>query len=320
MLQFLVTIVAVAIPTYLYMRIINGIDRYEKEPTRYLLGAFLWGAIPAIIVGILIELVLDIPVALVLGENTLGGQMITTALIPPVVEEILKAGAVAIIYLWRRHEFDGWVDGLVYGAMAGFGFAYVENVFYLLGTGNWSEWLSLFLLRVIVFGLMHGFWTSLTGIGFGVARNSTSRVYKFLAVTIGLSGAIASHMGHNGALVLSSQSDGGTILVALLNYGALVVLLICLRLVAARRDRNTLRTYLRDEVPGILSPEAYADLCSTKTHALARLQLSPRQQRNFVQIAAELAQKKRQLVRLGDEGYNSAEIDRLRAQLATFGK
>jgi len=194
MLQFLVTIVAVAIPTYLYMRIINGIDRYEKEPTRYLLGAFLWGAIPAIIVGILIELVLDIPVALVLGENTLGGQMITTALIPPVVEEILKAGAVAIIYLWRRHEFDGWVDGLVYGAMAGFGFAYVENVFYLLGTGNWSEWLSLFLLRVIVFGLMHGFWTSLTGIGFGVARNSTSRVYKFLAVTIGLSGAIASHM------------------------------------------------------------------------------------------------------------------------------
>jgi RsiW-degrading membrane proteinase PrsW (M82 family) len=320
MLQFLVTIVAVAIPTYLYVRAINSIDRYEKEPTRYLLGAFLWGALPAVVTGIIIELILDIPVQLVLGENTLGGQMISTALIPPVVEEILKAGAVAIIYLWRRREFDGWVDGLIYGAMAGFGFAYVENVFYILGTANWGEWLSLFFLRVIVFGLMHGFWTSLTGIGFGVARNSTNPARKVLAIVIGLSFAIVSHMMHNGALVLSGQSDGGTLLVALVNYGALMVLLFCLRLIAAQRDRSILQTYLRDEVPYVLSPEAYTDLCSPKAHALAKLRLSPRQQRAFIQTAAELAQKKRQLVRLGDEGFNSAEIDRLRAQLATFGK
>jgi RsiW-degrading membrane proteinase PrsW (M82 family) len=316
MLRFLVTIVAIAIPTYLYVRIINGIDRYEKEPTRYLLGAFLWGALPAVIAGILIELILDLPVALVLGDNTLSGQMISTALIPPVVEESLKAGAVAIIYLWRRREFDGWVDG----AMAGFGFAFVENVFYILGTADWGEWLSLFFIRVIVFGLMHGFWTSLTVIGFGVARNSTNPAHKVLAITIGLSAAIASHMVHNGALVLSSQSDGSTILVALVNYGALMVLLICLRLVAARRDRAIMQTYLRDEVPGILSPEAYADLCSTKAHALAGLRLAPRQQRAFIQTAAELAQKKRQLVRLGDEGFNSAEIDRLRTQIAIFRK
>ncbi|HEY3341676.1 MAG TPA: PrsW family intramembrane metalloprotease [Anaerolineae bacterium] len=314
------TIIAVAIPTFLYVRIINGIDRYEKEPARYLLGAFLWGALPAVIAGILIELILDVPVALVLGDNTLGGQMISTALIPPVVEEILKAGAVAIIYLWRRREFDGWVDGLVYGAMAGFGFAFVENVFYILGTGNWSEWLSLFFLRVIVFGLMHGFWTSLTGIGFGVARNSTNPAHKLLAIVIGLSAAIVSHMVHNGALVLSGQSNGSTILVALVNYGALIVLLICLRLVAARSDRAIMQTYLRDEVPATLSPEAYADLCSTRTHALANLRLSTRQQRAFIQTAAELAQKKRQLVRLGDEGFNNAEIERLRTQMAFFRK
>ena len=318
--RFLVTIIAVAIPTFLYVRAVNGIDRYEKEPTRYLLGAFLWGALPAVVAGILIELIMDVPVSLLLGENSLGGQMISTALIPPVVEEVLKAGAVAIIFLWRRREFDGWVDGLVYGAMAGFGFAYVENVFYILGTESWGDWLALFFLRVIVFGLMHGFWTSLTGIGFGVARNSTDNTRKVLAVLIGLSAAIVSHMVHNGALVLSSQSEGSTFLVALVNYGSLLVLLICLRLVAAQRDRNVLQTYLRDEVPSILSPTAYADLCSAKAHALANLRLSPRQQRAFIQTAAELAQKKRQLVRLGDEGFNGAEIERLRAQLAAFGR
>ena len=91
---------------------------------------------------------------LVLGENTLGGQMISTALIPPVVEEILKAGAVAIIYLWRRREFDGWVDGLIYGAMAGFGFAYVENVFYILGTANWGR------VAIVVFPARDRLWAN----------------------------------------------------------------------------------------------------------------------------------------------------------------
>ncbi len=322
MLQIMVTLVAVALPTYLYARAVNSIDRYEKEPARYLIGAFLWGALPAVVAGVLIELILGLPVDLLLGEKSLGGQLINTALIPPVVEELLKAGAVVIIYLWRRREFDGWVDGLVYGAMAGFGFAYVENVFYLIGSETWGDWLALFFLRVIVFGLMHGFWTSLTGIGFGVARNSTNQTRKVLAVLVGLFAAMASHMVHNGALVLNDATSGSTLLVALGNYGVLLVLLLCLRVIAIHNDRRMLQTYLRDEVPEILTPQAYADLCSPKAHALANLRLTPRQQRNFIQAAAELAQKKRQLVRLGtgDGGTDLGEIARLRTQLAAFSK
>lgn len=320
MLQILVTVVAVAIPTCLYMRVVRGIDRYEKEPTRYLAAAFLWGAVPAIIVGIIAELILGLPVAALWGEESLDGQFITSAVIAPAVEEVLKAGAVAIMFLWRRREFDGWVDGIVYGATAGFGFAFVENIFYIVGTDTWGEWLTLFFLRVIVFGLMHGFWTSLTGIGFGVARNSAGPSKKVLVVLITLSAAILSHMVHNGALVLAARSQGSTLLLALANYAVLLVLLISLRLLAARSDRALLRTYLRDEVPEILSPDAYAVLCSARSHALATLCLTSRQQRDFIQTAAELAQKKRQLIRLGDEAGNRVEIERLRAQLATFGR
>src|SRR5690242_14204473 len=110
MLQFLVTIVAVAIPTYIYMHAVRSVDRYEKEPLRYLVAAFLWGAVPAITIGIVVELILGAPVELVLGEKSLGGEVVSTGVIAPIVEEILKGGAVAIIYLWRRREFDGWVD------------------------------------------------------------------------------------------------------------------------------------------------------------------------------------------------------------------
>lgn len=158
--RFLITAVLIAIPTYLYIRIVISIDRFEKEPTRYLIGAFLWGAVPAVIIGIIAQLILDIPVEEILGAS-LTGQFITTAVNAPITEEILKGAVVAILYLWFRREFDGWVDGIVYGAMAGFGFAYVENIIYLLGTKTWEEWVGLFILRVIALGFMHGFWTAL---------------------------------------------------------------------------------------------------------------------------------------------------------------
>jgi protease PrsW len=320
MLEILVTIIAVAVPTFFYLRAIDSIDRYEKEPTRYRVATFLWGAVPAILLGIVIEVILGKPVALLLGRNSLGTQFINTAIIPPIVEEILKAGAVAVIYFWRRKEFDGWVDGIVYGATAGFGFAFIENIFYIVGAKSLGEWLSLYFLRVVIFGLMHGFWTSLTGIGFGVARSQTNPAAKSRAILLGLSAAILSHMVHNGALVFSGLSQGGTILIAVINYLILLVLLICLRFVAAHHDRAMLQTYLRDEVPGSISPEAYADLCSTKSHALANLRLAHRDQRNFIQAAAELAQKKREFIRMGNEDGNAAEIDRLRILLAAYGR
>ncbi|MCL5997358.1 MAG: PrsW family glutamic-type intramembrane protease, partial [Chloroflexi bacterium] len=84
--QLLITIVAVAVPTYLYMRAVRSVDRFEKEPLRYLVATFLWGAIPAVILGIIIELILDLPVQLVLGEESQAGNLVNSAVIAPVVE------------------------------------------------------------------------------------------------------------------------------------------------------------------------------------------------------------------------------------------
>ncbi len=318
MLKLVVTMIAVGIPTILYLRLIQSVDRYEKEPTRYLVSAFLWGAVPAIIAGMVIELIFDIPVTLILGDKSLGGQLVSTAFSGPIIEELLKAGAVAIIFLLRRREFDGWVDGLVYGATVGFGFAYVENLFYLMGTSSWGEWISLYFLRIIIFGMMHGFWTSLTGIGFGVARFRHNQSTKVIAIVMGLGAAMLSHMLHNAGMVLASPTGGISLLAALGNYVILLIMLLCLRVIAARNDRNTMQTYLRDEIPDILSPTAYALLCSTKSHALAGLRLSTKAERQFIQTAAELAQKKRELIRMGDENGNSTAIDQLRGQLSTY--
>ena len=312
-----ITILAVALPTFIYAWLVRRIDRYEKEPTRYLIAAFLWGAVPAVVLGLVIELILGRPIETILGSG-IASELTQTAGVAPIVEELVKGMAVAAVFFLRRREFDGWVDGVVYGSTVGFGFAFVENIFYIVDAGSTDQWLTLFVLRVIVFGFMHGFWTSLTGIGFGVARNSNRTRTKFFAPIIGLLAAIAGHMIHNGSLVLTEATTGATLCVALLNYGILLVLMIGLGVLAARNDSAMLKTYLIDEVPDTISADDYAALSNTQKNAQAHFLIAPRQRRAFIQLAAELAQRKRQLIKLGHEGKMHEEIELLRGQLRTM--
>ncbi|WP_008309316.1 PrsW family intramembrane metalloprotease [Leptolyngbya sp. PCC 6406] len=312
-MKLLITAIALAVPTAFYIGFIRSIDRYEKEPPAYLAYAFIWGAIPAIVAALILQIVFSIPVMLLLGEATLESEFVQAAFGAPITEELLKGMAVAIIYLTQRKEFDGWVDGIVYGAMAGFGFAYVENIFYLMGTSTWEEWGVLFLLRTIVFGGLHGFWTALTGIGFGLARYRHNPFIKVMLMTGGLLLAMAGHFIHNAAVTLVELTEGTSFLLALLNYGALLLVMGGLWLVAFWVDRARLRQYLQDEVPMVLSSKIYEAICDRRRwQMLKRLGLPKKQQRDLLQLSAELAQKKLQLQKMGDEGGNQREIDRLR--------
>jgi RsiW-degrading membrane proteinase PrsW (M82 family) len=295
-LLLLATPIIVLLPTLLYMRLVQNVDRYEKEPARYLLGAFAWGAVPAIIVGVILQLLLGLPITAYFGEESLAANFATTAIVAPVTEEILKGIAVAIVYLWRKREFDGWVDGLVYGATAGFGFAYVENLFYLWG--NAGEWLVLFVSRVLVLGFMHGFWTSFTGMGFGKARFEPKPARKALWVLGGLLVAIAAHALHNGAIVLAEASNGGTLCVSMLGYGSLIVLMLGLSRVAKRAEQTLFRRFLIDEVGTTISNEQFAALGGLVMPG----KLLPKPSKTLVQCAAELAQKKRQALFRPEQG------------------
>ncbi len=78
-----------------------------------------------------------------------------------------------------RHEFDGVLDGLIYGVLIGFGFAMTENFFYFIGAfdeGGFVNLTAVIILRSVVFGLNHAFYTSLTGIGFGLGAAPAAAV------------------------------------------------------------------------------------------------------------------------------------------------
>jgi RsiW-degrading membrane proteinase PrsW (M82 family) len=318
-MKLLITALALVVPTAFYISLVRSVDRYEKEPPLYLALAFAWGALPAIVAALVLQIVFSIPVMLLLGDATLESEFVQAALGAPITEEILKGMAVALIYLTQRKEFDGWVDGMVYGAMAGFGFAYIENIFYLMGTADTEEWITLFVLRTIVFGGLHGFWSALTGIGFGLARYRRSALVKLLLMSGGLLLAMVGHFIHNAAATLVVVTDGASIVLALVNYGALVVVMGLLWAAAAWVDRARLRQYLQDEVPALLPRRLYDALCHRRRwQRLKRLGLGKQQQRSLLQLTAELAQKKLQLQKMGDEGGNQAEINRLRQAIAAL--
>ncbi|MEN9239969.1 MAG: PrsW family intramembrane metalloprotease, partial [Thermostichales cyanobacterium SZTDM-1c_bins_54] len=270
---------------------------------------------------VILQSLFSIPLASSLEQGSLVAELMDGSLSPAVTEEVLKGLAVAMIAISFRREFDGWIDGIIYGAMAGFGFAYVENILYLWGTETWEEWWTVLLLRTVVFGGLHGLWTALTGIGFGLARYQRRTWQRVLCVSGGLLLAIAGHMIHNGALTLAARAGEentgvGYILIALLNYGSLVLLMGLLWWLSLWVSQRTLAFYLKDEVPHHLSPRLYAAICQPRT----LVGIPKQQKRTLLHVASELAQKKLQRQKMGEESNNSQIIAEYQRQLASLSQ
>jgi RsiW-degrading membrane proteinase PrsW (M82 family) len=110
---------------YFYMR-----DKYEKEPRKYLLRAFLLGG--AIVVPVLfVEMTLNI---FDMADSSLLSAGYSAFVVAGLVEEAFKY-LLFFLYIWKHREFDEMVDGIVYSVFISLGFATVENIAYVLSSG-----------------------------------------------------------------------------------------------------------------------------------------------------------------------------------------
>jgi RsiW-degrading membrane proteinase PrsW (M82 family) len=320
------SLLAGVIPTAIYAAIMWWFDRYEKEPLWLLAVTFLWGAIPAIILSLIVELVLGIPVS-VLGEGLLT-EVVGSGGVAPVVEEIAKAVALLGLFVFLRREFDSVLDGIIYGALVGFGFAMTENVLYFLSslfTGGWAEWGMVVFLRAIVFGLNHAFFTSLTGAALGFARLSRVGWERWLVPLFGLGLAIAFHAIHNVGASLAELSCLTVLFSSLTDWGGVLVVLVVM-LLAAQQEKTWITQELKEEVArGVLSPADYALIVSYRRRFAARWEalLGQGWQRwlqlgRLSHLATELAFKKYQLRTAGDGKDTKAIIARLQGQIVAL--
>jgi RsiW-degrading membrane proteinase PrsW (M82 family) len=315
------------VPMVIYPVILYWFDRYEKEPLGLVIGTFLWGFVPAALFALIMQIIFDFALSYRFVEGDLRYDLIGASVIAPLTEEIGKGVAVLLIFLFIRREFDSLFDGVLYGALVGFGFAAIENILYFSSEGTFEGVLFLIFLRAILFGLNHAFFTSLTGMGLAVARLSKSWLVRISAPIIGLIAAMVAHGLHNAGATLAGQS-ALTILLALIADWTGVVFVFIIILMSVRRERGWLVTQLKEEVRlGTISNAQYAVLVSPSRRTqvrgryLTRGDLSTwRRLGQFYQTATELAYKKHQTTRTRGRGAPPEMIDRLRAQVTAMSR
>ena len=276
---FLVGLGLAVLPVPLLIAAFRWLDRVEPGPWRNLIFAFAWGACAAALIAIVANSFATQWIATATADPA-GADTLGATVIAPVVEESAKAAAILLLFLFRRRDFTGIVDGVVIAGVTATGFAFTENILYL-GTAFGTDQLSgdsgiasvtaaTFFVRVVMSPFAHPLFTVFTGIGFGIAALSgpRQRMRRLLLPPCGLLLAMGMHALWNG-----SASFGGYAFLAV--YAAFMVpafgLLTWLVIWTRQRELRT----VRDELPayvaaGWLAPAEPFALGSMRARHLAR--------------------------------------------------
>lgn len=256
---FALGFVMATIPVPFYVMFIMWIDHFEPEPW-WLLGiAFVWGAAIASFVSYVFNSVNAMILTAAAGE---AGDVLTSVVSAPFVEELAKGIALFLLFFWKRDEFDNVTDGIVYASMVGLGFAMTENIAYYgraAAAGGIGDAGVLFFLRGIMSPFAHPLFTSMAGIGLGIARESEKTWVKVLAPLTGLSAAMALHAMWN--LSASFGALFFVMYVLVMIPAAIAVLVVAF--FSIRREARVVRLHLEEIVhDGVLSAEDVICLCS----------------------------------------------------------
>lgn len=291
----LLAIVLAAIPLTIVIPTFLWLDRYEAEPNKYLVAAFLWGALVAALLAGLINT--SAHVVFSSATNPEEARLATAVFFAPVVEEAAKGLLVLLVWRLRRREFDGITDGMVYAGIAAAGFAFTENIQYLglsYAEGGEQVLTAVFIARCLVTPFAHPIFTVMFGIGVGVAATTRSRVLKVGAPVAGYVLAVLLHGIWNLAAVSGGQ---GLIAVFLLVEIPVFLAFIALIVWARRREGRLIGRYLMPYADaGWLSPAEVHMLSSMSRRRGARLwarqtggRSALRSMRSFQDAASELA-------------------------------
>lgn len=155
-------IVAALLPVVLLFGYIWYKDIKQPEPMKWLLRALLYGACSTLLV---VLLVAPMPEIEVTGPATAFLKAFLSAAMP---EEAAK-----LLMLWlllrKNPYFDERLDGIVYAACVGLGFAGLENIMYLVQGLADGTWVTTAITRAIFAVPGHFFFGTLMGYFFARA-------------------------------------------------------------------------------------------------------------------------------------------------------
>jgi len=313
---FLVGLVTATIPVPLYVILVLWIDRYESEPPWMLATAFGWGALVATFFAFIINTTGGAIISALAGPAA--GNTFAVVISAPIVEESGKAAILFIFFFFKKDEFDGVIDGIVYGALVALGFAMTENVLYYgkAAMGGGGQLTATFFLRGFLAPFSHPLFTSMTGIGLGLARQSNNLAVKLISPVFGFLMAIFMHSIWNGS---GAIFGGGVFLLTyiLIMVPAFLILLVVIG-ISLHREGQLVRQFLLSDLEcGLLTRQEYDQLGSifgrmgSSFNALTQRGFTGwRTRMKFNQMASELAFYRCRLSRgLYSNAVNTREIE-----------
>ena len=225
------------------------LDRWEPEPPRLLVMAFLWGASAAVLISVLLGHVID---------QTFGGgggetSFVTVAIGAPVVEEAAKGLFLLLMMTGRRRiELNTMTDCLVYAGFTAVGFAWLENIFYIASAETLPESLVTAGLRLVIGPFAHPLFTTMIGIGVYFAMHRRHPLGKLGCLLLGYLAAVVMHGLWNGSALLGANTYLGVYVLWMMPVFALAIVLA----ISSRRREQRI---VADKLPymvatGLLTP------------------------------------------------------------------
>ncbi|WP_233213307.1 PrsW family intramembrane metalloprotease [Mycobacterium hubeiense] len=241
------------------------LDRWEPEPPRLLILAFLWGASVAVVISTILQLTMEAAINPGVTDTV---SPLSVVLGAPLTEEAAKGLFLVLMMTGRRrNELNSMTDCLIYAGLVGAGFAWLEDILYIGAGETVSESLVTAAMRLVMAPFAHSLFTTMFGIGVYFALQQRSAIVKAGCVLVGYAAAVLMHALWNGSSLLSIEAY---FLVYFLWMVPIFGLAIALGIASRRREQRVVAAKLPGMVAaGLVSPSEATWLGSIRARKTA---------------------------------------------------
>jgi protease PrsW len=202
---FVLSSIAMTIVVLAYL----WLDRWEPEPPRLLVFAFIWGTSAAVVIASVLQIVLEAWFYPQTGSAATATEIspVTLVIGAPVTEEAAKGLFLLLMMVGaRRNELNSLTDCLVYAGLVGAGFAWLEDILYIANGESLADSLVTAALRLIMAPFAHSLFTTMFAIGVWFALHQRGSVAKAGCILLGYVGAVVLHAMWNGSSLLGVEA------------------------------------------------------------------------------------------------------------------
>lgn len=238
------TLISTLLLAILYLAVVRFVDMNEKEPLWAMLMVFVLGAVGAS------------AVALVASNTLLGLNLWASSSIKELVKFLAIGAGVGVLVAYGQkrgwEEFNGTMDGIVYGTCGGLGFGVGEQLVHELTFASFSV-PGLEVSHVASFGklalsgLSDGVVGAVIGAGFGLASEAKAPVLRAILPVVSLIGAVIADAAYQLLRHGNALGDSGA-LRANLALGIPLFFIALVAVYALLQERRAIHGNLDDEV------------------------------------------------------------------------